>query len=128
MKILNKIENTIKEVANKTLTLKDKLYMGYGASFACKDKIGNTNKQIEIIANHVDESSENTEEFPSFKIIKTSSIDGLNSLFRKHSMNLDTDELPIQGSKNLLTSGTLYNIINDLQSQINELKNPSPKK
>ena len=116
MKILNKIENTIKEIANKTLTLKDKLYMGYGASFVCKDKIGNTNKQIEVTANHIDESSENPDDFPSFGVVKTSFIDGTHSLYRKYCMNLDTDETPTQGSKNLLTSGTLYNIINDLQS------------
>lgn len=121
MKLLTTIENKIKELVRK-LTLKEKLYMDQGASLICYDKIGNTNKQIEIIANHIDEFSENPDDFPSFRVIKTSSIDGTHSLYRKHSMNLDTDETPTQGSKNLLTSGTLYNIINDLQSQIDALK------
>jgi hypothetical protein len=44
-------------------------------------------------------------------------------MHRELALNLDTDESPIQGCHNLVTSGNLYKVINNLQEQIDELKN-----
>jgi len=40
----------------------------------------------------------------------------------KNVLTLDADEMPTEFSNNLITSGTLFNIISNLQKQINELK------
>jgi hypothetical protein len=44
-------------------------------------------------------------------------------MHRKVVLNLDTDYTPTAGSINLMTSGDLYRVISELQSQIDELKN-----
>jgi hypothetical protein len=55
-------------------------------------------------------------------VIKTAVRDGMYGMHRKIVLNLDTDYTPTEGSINLMTSGDLYRVISELQSQIDELK------
>lgn len=103
----------------KTQTVNSPVYMEKGAQFVCQDHVNKTNMSTTIVARHVEK---NTEDFPKFQVIKTSALDGMYGMNRKVVLNLDTDYTPTAGSINLITSGDLYRVISELQSQIDELK------
>lgn len=122
MKVLQNVKEKLVNVAQKYTTFKDKIYLEKGSGIVCKDSNNGYNKSIEILASHEDLSADQPITFPRFDIIRSTSRDGYDSTHKKHLFTLDTDDEPTEGSKNLLTSGVLYEIINDLQMQINELK------
>jgi len=122
MKILEEVKTKVSNTLNKYFSLKEKLYMDKGASLICKDKEGKTNKSIEIVANHIDPNLDNPISFPEFNIVKSVSTDGSYSLHKVHSLTLDADNEPTEGSKKLIVSGTLYEILNDIQTKINNLR------
>lgn len=103
----------------KEQTLSTPVYMESGAQFVCKDHINKANKIMAIVAKHV---NNDIEDFPGFQVYKTSSRDGMIGMNRQLILNLDTDSDPTEGSKNLLTSGTVFNVVMALQTQIDELK------
>lgn len=108
---------------NKNLNLNEPLYMEKGSSLICKDKEGDLNKQVAIIAEHVNYDLDEPTTFPKFSIIKGSSRDGSYSMYRKHVMNLDTDDVPTEGSHNLITSGALYEILQEINTRLENLEN-----
>lgn len=121
MEIFKKLTDKI-GVALKKLSLTDKLYMGKGSGLVCADKQGTINKKVEILASHIDTNLEDLNSFPQFTVVKTTSRDGQIGTHKKIALILDTDSQPTENSFKLLTSGLLYEIISDLQNQINELK------
>ena len=101
---------------------KDTVYMEEGSSIACQDKENGTTKTVYILPKHVNHSLDVPIEFPRFDIVKVTSMDGMYGMHLKNVLTLDADEMPTEFSNNLITSGTLFNIISSLQRQINELK------
>lgn len=112
---------------NKNLTLDQQLLMEDGAAITCKDKINKVNKSVSIIPTHINMSLDQPVEFPEFSIIKKSGVDGSLSLNLRKVLILDVDDEPTEDSIKLLTSGQLYLIINNLQDQINELRDSIKK-
>lgn len=113
--------NTIKEklyISKLKQTIDNPIYMRENARFVCSDTKNNVTVEMSIVPEH---ASNDTEE-PNFGVTRYSFREGQLSAHYKKVLNLNTDDAPIQGSKNLLTSGTLYHIINDLQTQITELQ------
>jgi hypothetical protein len=84
------------------------------SGFICKDKKVNTNLSTKLVAQHINDNPESPVDYPRFCIFKTSAIDGSYGMHSKLAMVLDTDDTPTEDSKNLITSGTLYNIIQNL--------------
>lgn len=120
--LLQALSRKISTAISKYLILKEGLYMEKGASLICKDKIGNSNRSVELVASHIDRDADIQIDFPQFDIVKILGKDGVIGMHVKHALTLDTDDFPTQDSKKLLTSGTLYEILNNLQNQIDELK------
>lgn len=121
MKLLEKISTSISTLINKTLSLKDKLYMEKGSALVCKDKEGIVNKSVEIVAEHIDHDADTVLDFPQFTIKKITSRDGQYNMITENVLVLDADEDPTEGSKKLVTSGKLFDIIVGLQSQIDDI-------
>lgn len=116
------------EILLKNVSLRDKVYLENGSGFVCLDKKDSANKSVEIVPTHINPNLDNPADFPQFTVIKTTSKDGSIGTHKRTALILDTDNEPTEGSYKLLTSGLLYEIINDLQNQINELKNLKPNK
>lgn len=123
MKILLTIKNKMKELLNKKMTLRDKLYLEKGSGIVCEDKEDLTNKVVEIIPSHINRDLDFPRTFPEFSVVKTTSKDGQIGTYKKVALILDTDDEPTEGSRKLLTSGLLYEIITDIYNKIDELKN-----
>lgn len=119
MNILEKLKQSLNVFKKDQFVLNDPIYMENSASLVCADKQGKVRKTARLFAKHVDQ--DNQDDFPSFQINKTSSIDGEYGMYSKNVLVLDADDVPTLGSKKLITSHTLYQIIEDLQCQINEL-------
>ena len=123
MNIISTIKQKITNLFNPgEETVDYPIYMTGNASVICKDKEGTVIKKVSIVPEHIDPDADIQLEFPRFSVIKVTSIEGLIGMHLKHVLVLDADDEPIEGSKALITSGTLYDIINNLQSQIDELK------
>ena len=122
MNIFNIVKEKITNKVKDIITVKDKIFMEQGSSVVCKDSNNGINKQVSIIASHINENYDEPQTFPRFDVVKTVSKDGSYSTHKEYMFSLAADKEPTEGSKNLLTSGALYEIINDLQMQINELK------
>ncbi|WP_287385529.1 hypothetical protein [Lachnospira sp.] len=123
MKILLTIKNKMKELLNKKMALRDKLYLEKGSGIVCEDKEDLTNKVVEIIPSHINRDLDVPRIFPEFSVVKTTSKDGQIGMHKKVALILDTDDEPTEGSRKLLTSGLLYEIITDIYNKIDELKN-----
>lgn len=94
------------------------VYMKEGSAFVCQDKNNDSTVTVKLLAKHSTD-----EETPTmFTVTKTVSRNGQYGMHFKQLLNLDVDDSPTEGSKNLLVSGTIYDIITDLQNQIQELK------
>ena len=119
MDLLNNLKQKL-TTALKIQSLNSPIYLEDGAQFVCQDHKNKKNMSTRIIARHV---GDDPDDFPKFQIYKTAALDGMFGMHRELTLNLDTDESPIQGSHNLVTSGNLYKVINNLQEQIDELKN-----
>ena len=111
----------------KQKTVDEPIYMTSNASVVCSDKQNGTTKKVQINFQHIDPDADIQLEFPRIEVVKTSSKDGMIGMYRKHVMNLDTDDMPTEGSKNLLTSGVLYQIISELTQRIKELESKIKK-
>lgn len=122
MNLLKSIKENITRIFKDAFCLNKELLMEKGSSISCKDVHGNVTSCIKIVPIHIDYESDEKGNFPRFDIVSTIGKDGQYNTIKKHVLSLNADETPIEGSKNLLTSGQLYNIINDLQSQIDILK------
>lgn len=122
MSIFTNIKNKIFGNSSDDQNINSLIYLNKGAALICKDKTTDATLQTKIVAEHLDSDADVQIMFPRFSVIKTISKGGNYGMHSKLALVLDTDESPAQNSKNLLTSGTLFNIINDLQAQIDELK------
>lgn len=123
MNILSNLKEKVLGILPKTKTsIKDLIYMEDGSSVMCEDKQNDCTKSTRVVAKHINEDLDTPIEFPTFYVIKTTSRDGMFSTHVKVALVLDADDEPIEGSKNLLTSGTLFSILSDLQDQIDDLK------
>lgn len=120
--MLTKVLSKIYEIKNK-LSLGEKLYMEQNSGLVVKDSNNGYNKSVELLASHINPDLDVPQDFPEFRIIRSTSRDGYVGNYKRHIMTLDVDDCPTQDSCKLITSGQLYDIINDLQNQINELKN-----
>lgn len=121
MALLKKIKEKIIDI-KKLNILREPVYMQNNAAFVCQDKQDKVTKTTKIIAEHADDTPDIPIEFPRFIVTKTSSREGTYGMFHKVALVLDTDDEPIEGSNNLLTSGALFHTISILQEQIDELK------
>ena len=115
--------NNKQKVAQSKLTLNEELYLEKGSSLVCKDSINGSNNIIKIVPNHIDLDLDTPIEEPEFNVYRITSRDGVIGMYAKKLLTLDTDNTPTENSTKMITSGTLYTIINDLQEQINDLKN-----
>ena len=122
MNLLKSIKERITKIVDDTFYLDKELSMEKGSSISCKDICGNVINCIRIVPTHIDKESDDKINFPRFDIVSTIGKDGQYNIIRKHILSLNADETPTEGSKNLLTSGCIYNIISDLQNQIDALK------
>ena len=122
MEILKNLKTKVSQALRKCLFLNEQLYVGSNGSIVCKDKVGDRNLSTTIVATHVDLDADIPVEFPTFGVVKSSSVEGGYGTHKKYAFTFDTDDEPIMGSKNLLTSGTIYEVVKDLQSQIDDLK------
>jgi len=111
MKIIELIKNKLFDKSPKKLVISEPVYAEGLASLICEDIDGNTLKSTKIIPHHVDLDADNPIIFPTFYITKTIAKPGILGMHIKKVMNLDTDDWPLEGSINLLTSGTMYNVI-----------------
>ena len=122
MNLLKSIKERITKIVDDTFYLDKELSMEKGSSISCKDICGKVINCIRIVPTHIDKESDDKINFPRFDIVSTIGKDGQYNIIRKHILSLNADETPTEGSKNLLTSGCIYNIISDLQNQIDALK------
>lgn len=104
-----------KQVATK---INGPVVMEDGAVVVCQDVGTDSTITTKIIPQHV---SDNVN-FPRFIVTKTAARHDSYGMWNKVVLALDTDNAPSEGSINLLTSGAIYEVINDLQNQIDELK------
>lgn len=119
MKLLSTIKQKISNLfRNEETTINEPVYFDSGASIICRDKEGIVTMTSSIVAEHIDDNTK----FPRFSVVNTTAKEGMLSFNLKRILNLTTDNVPTQGSKNLMTSGDIYTVINDLQNQINDLK------
>ena len=116
------IFDKIKSLFKSKLTVNQPVYAEDGASVICQDKDNGVIKQMSIVPEHINPNLDIPTTFPKFVVNKKTAREGMIGMHFARVLNLDTDEAPIQGSKNLLTSGTLYEILNDLQDQIDDLR------
>lgn len=121
MELLNKLKIAASTITSKIVSLKDKLYMEKGSALVCKDKEGIVNKSVEIVAEHIDHDADTVLDFPQFTIKKITSRDGQYNMITENVLVLDADEDPTEGSKKLVTSGKLFDIIVGLQGQIDDI-------
>lgn len=126
MAILTNIKRTIQNIFRPTEEVKNvvnyPIYMGTNSAVICKDTIGTTTYKVIIAPEHIDLDADIQIESPRFCVNKVTSKEGMVGMTFKNVLILDADSEPTEDSKALITSGTLYNIISDLQEQINELK------
>ena len=106
----------------KRNVLAEPVYMEKNAAFVCQDKQDKATKTTRIIAEHINEDMDIPITFPQFSVTKTTSLQGMIGMHFKHVLTLDADDYPTEGSKNLLTSGAIFEVITELQNQIDELK------
>lgn len=118
MSLLQKIKEKF-TIAKKVKTLDEPLYMLDGAAVICLDKNDKVTASTKIVAEHVENPDT---DFPKFVVIKTASRNGIIGMFNKVALILDTDEEPVIGSKNLMTSGDIFKVVSDLQDQIDDLR------
>ena len=104
-----------KQVATK---VNGPVVMEDGAVVICQDVGTDSTVTTKIIPQHVSDSVS----FPRFVVTKTTARHDSYGMWNKVMLALDADSVPSEGSINLLTSGAIYEVINDLQNQINELK------
>lgn len=98
------------------------IYMDRGSYLSCRDKTGRVNVQTRIVPEHIDFDLGEPITFPRFSVVKIGTKENGYGMYARCALILDADETPVENSKNLLTSGTLYNIIADLQAQIANLQ------
>lgn len=126
MAILTNIKRTIQKIFRPAEEVKNvvnsPIYMEKNAAVICKDTVGTTTYKTVIVPEHIDLDADIQIETPRFCVNKITSKEGMIGMTFKNVLVLDADSEPIEGSKALITSGTLYDIINNLQSQIDELK------
>lgn len=122
MCIIMKLKEKLFNFIDKVLSIKQELVMEEGSSLVCRDKEGIVTKTVKIVPTHIDRDADIKIEFPQFDVISTISKDGQYNVIYKQLLTLDVDSEPTEGSYKLLTSGQLYNIISDLQNQIDTLK------
>lgn len=106
----------------KDQTIDGPVYMGKISSFVCRDKLSSSTVTTSLVAEHINPDAEEPLVFPRFVINKMSAIDGGYGMYSHNVLALDADDVPTEGSINLITSGTLYNILQNIQDQIDDLK------
>ena len=119
MKVITKIIDKFMNLFNgeKNVSVDYPIYFENGSALICKDKVGDANFTSRIVAEHADENRI----YPRFTVINSSSRDGMFSMHVRKALTLDTDEMPTEGSDNLLTSGAIYYALNNLQKQIDDI-------
>lgn len=98
------------------------IYMEDGSVVVCKDKTGTLIRKVSIVPEHINPDADIQLDFPRFCVTKVSCREGQIGMHLKQALVLDVDEEAREGSNYLLTSGTIYNIMTDLQCQIAELQ------
>jgi len=121
MKIINNIKQKL-EVLKKYI-LNNVIYMEKDSGIVCQDTNNGIINSVGIYPAHIDLGMDNPLEFPELNIIKTTARTDSNSMFKNKVLTLDTDDEPTPGSKKIITSGTLYNILLNIQEQIDDIKN-----
>lgn len=98
------------------------VYMGKDSSFVCEDKLSNSTVVTSLVAEHINPDAGESIAFPRFVVNKTSALDGSFGMHSHNVLALDVDDVPTEDSINLITSGTLYNILQNIQDQIDDLR------
>lgn len=119
MKLSNLFKEKVSPVINDAPQI---TYMGDNAAFVCEDKTDSAKLTTKLLAQHVNYNLDQPITFPRFCINKTTSLPGMIGMHSKNVLTLDADDVPTEGSNKLIVSDTLYHIVEDLQSQIDELK------
>lgn len=113
-----KLKEKLTDLVKKVLSLDEELSMENGAALVCKDKEGIVNKSVKIVATHINPDADEQIDMPQFDVISQVSKDGQYSMHVKHMLTLAADDCLTEGSKKLITSGQLYEIVKELQNQI----------
>lgn len=119
MKLSNLFNKKINSMVDNTTKT---IYMNDYDALVCQDKTDSATLTTKLMAQHVNYNLDQPITFPRFCINKTSALNGMIGMHSKNVLTLDADDVPTEGSNNLIVSNTLYHIIADLQSQIDELK------
>lgn len=115
-KLKTKFKNLFKK---ESLKVDKPVYMEKGSTIAIVDKVNSVNYKTEILPQHLNIEDEQPQ---NFEVVKTTSKDGSFGMTRKKVLVLNVDEIPTKNSLNLLTSGTIYDIVYNILKQIDELK------
>lgn len=112
--------NTIQKISKKKFD--DIVEVGDNAAVVCETKYPAGSNIVKIYARHNYPDDENPGGIPNFYVNRRIVRQNQFGPRSKDIICLDADEFPTENSINLITSGRLYHIFQDLQNQINELK------
>lgn len=113
MGLYKTVKDTLANIFNMGKS-QQSVYLEDGVGLICEDKDNSIRKSTKIVAQHSNYTADIPIEFPRFCVNKTTARIGAIGMHSKNVLFLDADDEPTEGSKNLLTSGVIYDVIQDL--------------